>query len=151
MLDINSLSIGGCQVIIQKVWPWTIVGNIFGVIHTPCTSKTSFVDFKIEQEYCSHYKTVHENSHFLFPGESKKKHMGKWNANWYFPPGKCYKSVVARCCTLWLSDISVSETGLRFILSLNSVCKGIKLYLHEIPDNNVAVCSRTYRYFEIQM
>jgi hypothetical protein len=48
---------------------------------------------------------------------------------------------------LWLSDISVSETGLRFILSLNSVCKGIKLYLHEIPDNN----SRTYRYFEIQM
>jgi hypothetical protein len=32
---------------------------------------------------------------------------------------------------LRLSDISVSETGLRFILSLNSVCKGIKLYLHE--------------------
>jgi hypothetical protein len=43
-----------------------------------------------------------------------------------------YKSAVARCCALWLSNISVSETGLRFILSLNSVCKGIKLYLHEI-------------------
>ena len=53
----------------------------------------------------------------------------------------CYKSVVARCCTLRLSDISVSETDLRFILSLNSVGKGIKLYLPEIPDVDVAVCS----------
>jgi hypothetical protein len=26
------------------------------------------------------------------------------------------------------------QIGLRFILSLNSVCKGIKLYLHELSD-----------------
>jgi len=62
----------------------------------------------------------------------------------------CYKSVVARCCTLRLSDISVFETDLRFILSLNSVGKGIKLYLHEIPDIDVAVCSQTYRYLKIK-
>ena len=77
--------------------------------------------------------------------------MGKWNADRYFPSGKCYKSVVARCCTLRLSDTSVSETELWFILSQNSVCKGIQLYLHEIPDIDAAVCSRTYRYFEIKI
>ena len=32
-------------------------------------------------------------------------------------------------------------TGLRFILSLNSVCKGNKLYLHEVPVIDVAVCN----------
>ena len=36
-----------------------------------------------------------------------------------------YKSVVAQCCTFRLLDISISATGLRFILSLNSICKGI--------------------------
>ena len=44
-----------------------------------------------------------------FPGKVKKN-TGKWHADRYFLPGKCYKSVVARCCTLRLSDISVSET-----------------------------------------
>ena len=52
-----------------------------------------------------------------------------------------YKAVVAQCHTFRLLDISISATGLRFILSLNSVCKGIKLYLHEIPHIDVAVCS----------
>jgi hypothetical protein len=33
-----------------------------------------------------------------------------------------YKSIVAQCCTLRLLDISVSETGLQFISSLNSTC-----------------------------
>ena len=84
------------------------------------------------------------------PGKVRK-HMGKWNADQYFPLGKCYKSVVTRCWTLQLSDISVSETVLRFILNPNSVCKGIRLYLHKIPDIDVAVCSRTYRYFEIKI
>ena len=32
-------------------------------------------------------------------------------------------------------------TGLQFISSLNSVCKSIKLYLHEVPEINVAVCN----------
>ena len=53
------------------------------------------------------------------------------------------KSVVAHCCTLrlLLLDISVSETGIRFTISLNSLCKGTKLYLHEVPDINIEVCS----------
>ena len=54
------------------------------------------------------------------------------------------KSVVDPYCTLQLLDISVSETGLRFTISLNSLCKGTNLYLHEIPDINIEVCSRTY-------
>ena len=48
--------------------------------------------------------------------------------------------------------------GLRFILSLNSACKGIKLYLHEVPDIDIAVCnplwftmSNLHRYFEIKI
>jgi hypothetical protein len=32
-------------------------------------------------------------------------------------------------------------TGLQFILSLNLLCKGIKLYLHKVPDIEVAVCN----------
>jgi hypothetical protein len=89
-------------------------------------------------------KAVHKNSHFPFPWESKK-HTGKWHADRYFMLGKCYKSVVA-CCTL-----RFSETGLRFNLCLNSICTSIKLYLHEIPDIDVAVCYQNYRYFEIKI
>ena len=29
--------VGGCQVIIQKAWPYTIVGDVFGECHAPCT------------------------------------------------------------------------------------------------------------------
>ena len=29
--------VGGCQVIIQKAWPCTIVGDLFGECHDPCT------------------------------------------------------------------------------------------------------------------
>jgi hypothetical protein len=36
--------------------------------------------------------------------------------------------------TLWLSVL--------FILSLNSICKGIKLYLHVVPDIDMAVCRK---------
>jgi hypothetical protein len=86
-----------------------------------------------------------------FPWESKK-HTGMWDVDRYFPLEKYYnKSVVARCCTLRLWYISVSESGLRFILSPNSVCICIKLHLCEIPDIDVLVCSRTYRYFEIKL
>ena len=49
------------------------------------------------------------------------------------------------------------QMGLRFILSLNSLCKGVKLYLHEVPDINIVVCnplwftmSNLHRYFEIK-
>ena len=35
----------GCQVIIWKTWLWTILGSVFGECHTPCTWKTSIVDF----------------------------------------------------------------------------------------------------------
>ena len=31
------------------------------------------------------------------------------------------------------------QMGLRFILSLNSACKGIKLYLHEVLDSDIVV------------
>ena len=71
--------------------------------------------------------------------------------------GKCYMSwsVAARCCTLRLSDIWVSF--IRCILSLNSVYKGIKLYLQEVPDISIAVCNplwftmlSLHRYFEIK-
>ena len=42
----------------------------------------------------------------------------------YFPPGKCYKSVVSRCCTLRLSDIPVSETTIvHFLNKLIVSCK----------------------------
>jgi hypothetical protein len=37
---------GGCQVIIWKTWPWTIVGNMFGECHIPCMLKASFLDFE---------------------------------------------------------------------------------------------------------
>ena len=37
---------GGCHVMIQKGWPWTIVGNVFGECHTPCTLKNSFCRFR---------------------------------------------------------------------------------------------------------
>ena len=45
-LNLNGLSV--CQVIIQKAWPWTIVGDVFGVCHAPCTLKTPFVVFEKE-------------------------------------------------------------------------------------------------------
>ena len=31
-------SIGGCQIIMRKAWPWTTVGkNVYGECHAPCT------------------------------------------------------------------------------------------------------------------
>ena len=91
--------------------------------------------------------SVHENSHYPFPEESKNIHTRKWDADQYFQTGKCYISVVAHCCALQLTDISVSETGLRFILCQYVVCKRYKI---TFTDIDVAVCSRTYRYFEIK-
>jgi hypothetical protein len=35
----------GCQVMIWKTCLWTIVGNMFGECHAPCTLKNSFLDF----------------------------------------------------------------------------------------------------------
>ena len=40
--------VGGCQVIIRKAWSWTIVGDVFGECHAPCTSNTPFVVFEEE-------------------------------------------------------------------------------------------------------
>jgi hypothetical protein len=36
---------GGCQVIILKPWPWTILGSVLGEYHEHTTLNTSFVDF----------------------------------------------------------------------------------------------------------
>ena len=36
---------GGCQVIILKPWPWTILGSVLGDYHEHTTLNTSFVDF----------------------------------------------------------------------------------------------------------
>ena len=33
----------GCQVVLQKAWPWTTVGNMFGECYAPCTLQISFV------------------------------------------------------------------------------------------------------------
>jgi hypothetical protein len=71
--------------------------------------------------------SVHENSHYPFPEESKNIHTRKWDADQYFQTGKCYISVVAHCCALQLTDISVSETGLRFISCQYAVCKRYKI------------------------
>jgi hypothetical protein len=103
---------------------------------------------KYNKYYINHYTQINtllfckEGSawKFLFPVS-----WGKWNTDGYFTPGKSYVC----CCSLYFADI-ISETGLRFILSLNSVCKGKKLYLHEVPDINLVVCSHTYWYFEIK-
>ena len=37
---------GGRQIIIQKAWPWTLVGNLFGECHASYTLMTSFVILK---------------------------------------------------------------------------------------------------------
>ena len=62
--------------------------------------------------------------------------------------------VATRCCTLQLSNIWVSNG---FTIYFKSVCKGIKLYLHEVTNINIAVCnplwftmSNLHRYFEIK-
>ena len=36
--------------------------------------------------------------------------------------------------------------GLRFILSLNSLCKGVKLYLHEVPDIDILINDKWRKY-----
>jgi hypothetical protein len=52
----------GCQVIIRKTRPWTIVGNVFGECHAPCTFKTSFIDFVKEKVPCTRYKRQNVSS-----------------------------------------------------------------------------------------
>ena len=44
-----------------------------------------------------------------FPGKVKKKKHGTSDMliGTSFPSGKCYKSVVARCCTLRLSGLTL--------------------------------------------
>jgi hypothetical protein len=56
ILDNGTLSIGGvwgcglfCQVIIRKILPWTIKGNVLTECHAPCTLKTSFVGIEIDR------------------------------------------------------------------------------------------------------
>ena len=66
--------------------------------------------------------------------ESKKKH-GKVHAD-----RESVISLLLLVVLLYCYQIYQFPTALRFILSLNSICKGIKLYLHEVPDIDVAVC-----------
>jgi hypothetical protein len=59
LADVGSpLDKSDCQVIIQKTWSWTIVGNSFGEYHTPCTLKTSFVDLKKESVHSEQPKNI---------------------------------------------------------------------------------------------
>ena len=53
---------GGGQVIIQKAWPLTILGSLFGECLTPRMLKTSFVDFGKVLVNCSHYKRLNFSS-----------------------------------------------------------------------------------------
>jgi len=55
--DREFLLMRGCQLIIRKAWPRTIVGNVFGECHAPYILKTSFVDFGKEYADCSCLKT----------------------------------------------------------------------------------------------
>jgi hypothetical protein len=53
-----------------------------------------------------------------------------------------HRKVLYVCCCLLLYFVVIKcefQMGLRFILSLNSICKGIKLYLHKVPDIVIAV------------
>ena len=45
--DRGDSSVGDCQVKIRKTYPWTIVGNMIGESHAPCTL-TPVVDFGVE-------------------------------------------------------------------------------------------------------
>ena len=51
------LSVGDCQVIVQKSRLWTC--NMSGECHTPCSFKTSFVDFEKEKVHCTKDKICH--------------------------------------------------------------------------------------------
>ena len=66
----------------------------------------------------------------------------------------CLLPLVVVLCGYQIYEFQI---GLRFILSLNSACKGIKLYLHEVLDSDIVVCnplwftmSNLHRYFEIK-
>jgi hypothetical protein len=58
------LSIGGGQAIMWKSWPWTIMGNVFGQCHAPCTLKSSCVVFGKEYDIVSATK---KNNKILIP------------------------------------------------------------------------------------
>jgi hypothetical protein len=45
MADRGRLLDGGLSDYYTESWPWTIVDNMIGECHTPCTLKTSLVDF----------------------------------------------------------------------------------------------------------
>ena len=65
-----------------------------------------------------------------FPGKVKKSDM---------LIGTSHRESVMYVAALCGYQIYEFKMGLRFILSLNSICKGIKLYLHEVPDIDIAV------------
>lgn len=48
---------GGCQVIMRKAWPLTIVSNAFWECHAPCTVKNSSVDFGKSMRFVALQKT----------------------------------------------------------------------------------------------
>ena len=45
---VNSISMGGCQLMIRIVCPLIVVGNVFGECHVSCTLKAYFFDFSNE-------------------------------------------------------------------------------------------------------
>ena len=77
-------------------------------------------------------RTVHEHFHFPFPGESDML------------ISTSHRESVISLLLLFIVLCGYQIYQFLIYLSLDSVCKGIKLYLHEVPDTNVVVCSRTY-------
>ena len=76
---------------------------------------------------------MHENYHSLFPGENKKNVR---DSDMLIGTScrESVRSLLVFVVVLCGYQIYQFPTCLRFILSLNSVHKGIKLYLHEVPD-----------------
>jgi hypothetical protein len=57
---------GACQVIIQKTWPWTVVGSVFREYHAPCMLKTFFVDCEYVLAHCIRWNTRLYFQHIFF-------------------------------------------------------------------------------------
>ena len=55
------------HVLIRKASSWTIVGNMLGKCHSPCMSKTSFVDFENEEAYYYSLKRLKCSSILNYP------------------------------------------------------------------------------------
>ena len=65
----------------------TIVSNLFGDCHAPCTIKTSFVDFEETNAHFSRYKRLHfsslRNSPYI--GSSSQRSLGRYPLDPFLP------------------------------------------------------------------